>query len=196
MDTSAYKRRLVVLLGLLAGHACSGSPRPSPREEPVPPPSWMHGVWTREWIEVRGVRSSRFAVQYLQTPTLFADMRLPIERPSFSRATSFADLTDAELLLLARQRGFAGRVTAVADTITWHHEIDFQPRDGTADIGRVERVGPGQIYEHALDSSYVESWRSVASGDSAFLVVRMEQWSVSINTLPKAQLAGLFPSNH
>ncbi len=175
MDTSAYQRRLVVLLGLLAGHACSGSPRPSPREESVPPPSWMHGVWTREWIEVRGVRSSRFAVQYLQTPTLFADLRLPIERPSFSRATSFADLTDAELLLLAHQRGFAGRVTAVADTITWHHEIDFQPHDGTADIGRVERVGPGQMYEHALDSSYVESWRSVASGDSAFLVVRVEQ---------------------
>jgi hypothetical protein len=60
-------------------------------------------------------------------------MRLPIERPSFSGATSFADLTDAELLLLARQRGFAGRVTAVADIITWHHEIDFQPPDGTAE---------------------------------------------------------------
>lgn len=132
-------------------------------------------MWTRDWIDVRGVRSSQFAVRYLQTPTLFADMRLPIDRPSFSQATSFADLTDAELLLLARQRGFTGRVTAVADTVTWHHEIDFQPPAGPADIGRVEEVGQGQMYEHALDSSYLESWRSVASGDSAFLVVRVER---------------------
>src|SRR6058998_4071083 len=116
MDTSPYQRRLAVLLGLLVGHACSGSPRPSPREESVPPPSWMHGVWTREWIEVRGVRSRRFAVQYLQTPTLFADMRLPIERPSFSQATSFADLTDAHLLVLARQRGFTGVARPAAAT--------------------------------------------------------------------------------
>ncbi len=135
----------------------------------------MQGVWTREWIEVNGVRSSRFAVHYLQTPSLFADVRLPIQRPAFAHATSFADLTDDELLLLAKQRGFTGRVTAVGDTITWQHEIDFQPPDGTPDIGRVQRIGPTQMYEHALDSSYVESWRSVASGDEAFLVVRVER---------------------
>jgi hypothetical protein len=140
-------------------------------------------VWTRDWIEARGARSSRLAVHYLQTPTLFADMRLPIQRPSFPQATSFADLTDAELLQLTRTRGFTGRVAAVGDTITWHHEIDFQPPDGTPDIGRVERIGPTQMYEHALDSSYVESWRSVASGDDAFLVVRVERAGRLVQTL-------------
>jgi hypothetical protein len=135
----------------------------------------MRGVWTREWIERRGVRSSLFAVHYLQTPSLYGDMRLPIRRPAFANATSFADLTDDDLLLLAKQRGFTGHVTAVGDTITWQHEIDFQPPDGTPDIGRVERLGPIRMYEHALDSSYVESWLSVASGDDAYLVVRVER---------------------
>lgn len=172
-------RLLALAIALVfGGQACVGSSRPSPRREPTSttatPPSWMRGLWTRDWIEVRGVRSSQFAVTYLQTPSLFADMRLPIQRPSFSHAASFADLTDDELLLLAKQRGFTGPVSAVGDTITWQHEIDFQPPNGTPDIGRVQRIGPTQMYEHALDSSYVESWRSVASGDDAFLVVRVE----------------------
>jgi hypothetical protein len=102
-------------------------------------------------------------------------MRVPIQRPSFSQASSFADLTDADLLLLAGQRGFAGYVTAIDDTITWHHELDFQPPDSSPDIGRVERVGPTQMYEHALGSSYVESWRSVTSGDNTFLVLRLDR---------------------
>ena len=165
---------------LAAGLACAAQPQTPARSlpaarAPAPPPPWMRGVWTREWIERRGVRSNTFAVHYLQTPGVFADVRFPRERPAFPKATGFADLSDADLLLLARQRGFTGQVTAVGDTIAWQHEIDFQPPDGDADIGRVESAGPGRMFEHALDSSYVESWASTASGDDAFLVVRVER---------------------
>lgn len=138
-------------------------------------PPWLIGRWTREWIERRGVRSSTSTVHYLQTPSLFADVRFPNDRPSFAHAKSFADLSDAELRVLARQRGFAGRTTTAGDTATWHHEIDFQPSDTSADIGRLERVGDSGMYEHALDSSYVESWKSVARGDGRFLAVRVER---------------------
>jgi len=31
------------------------------------------------------------------------------------------------------------------------------------------------LYEHALDSSYVESWQSVSNGDGRFLVLRIER---------------------
>ena len=173
-------RQVLVTLALAVGPACSQPHRTASTQEHQAaiaqlPPAWMRGVWTRAWIEVGGVRTSRFSVHYLQTPALFGDVRIPTDRPTFARATSFADLTDDDLRVLTKQRGFTGHVTAVGDTITWHHEIDFQPPDGTADIGRVERVGPTQMYEHAPDSSYVESWQSVASGDSAFLVVRVEQ---------------------
>jgi len=142
---------------------------------PAPPPAWMRGLWTREWIERKGVRVSPFSVHYLQTPSVFGDMRIPVDRPAFAGARSFADLSDADLRMLARQRGFTGPVTAQGDTVTWHHEIDFQPPDPSPDIGRMERVEPGRMYEHALDDSYIESWRSVTSGDDAFLVVRVER---------------------
>ena len=139
------------------------------------PPTWMRGVWTREWIDRKGSRSSPLEVHYLQTPDFFADVRIRHDRPAFANAATFADLSDADLLLLAKQKGFTGHVRAAGDTITWQHEIDFQPPDGEADIGRVERIGSAQMYEHALDSSYIESWKSVATGDSAFLVIRGER---------------------
>lgn len=173
-------RRRWRYVALAAGVACTALPQAptfvtAVMRAPAPPPPWMRGAWTREWIERRGVRSNTFAVHYLQTPSVFADVRFARDRPAFAHATSFADLSDADLLHLARQRGFTGQVTAAGDTITWQHAIDFQPPDGEPDIGRVERAGPGRMYEHALDNSYVESWASTTSGDDAFLVVRVER---------------------
>lgn len=169
-------RLSVPLTVVLLLQACGASSRPTPHVGMAPPPpAWLRGAWTRDWIEVRGLRSSRFAVHYLQAPRLFADMRIPIQRPALPNATSFADLSDADLAMLAQQRGFAGWASASADTFTWHHEIDFQPSDGTPDIGRVEPVEPSRWYEHALDSSYVESWRSMASDDTTVLVIRGER---------------------
>ena len=138
-------------------------------------PSWLPGVWAREWIERKGVRTDLFDVHYLQTPTLFGDVRLPRGRPAFSNAQSFADLTDDELLELAKQRGFAGTTTVAGALATWHHEIDFQPPDTAADIGRLERIDDAHMYEHALDSSYIESWRSIGRGEGRFLAVRVER---------------------
>lgn len=138
-------------------------------------PSWLHGVWSREWIQREGVQSSPFTVRYLQTPSLFGDVRLPIDRARFRYAASFADLTDGELLILATQRGFIGHTTVEKLVSTWHHEVDFQPRDPDADIGRIERAGTGRMYERALDGSYTELWWSLAGGDNRFLGVRVER---------------------
>jgi hypothetical protein len=132
-------------------------------------------VWTREWIERGGKRSDLFDVHYLQTPSVFADVRIPRNRPAFAHATSFADLSDADLLVLARQRGFAGFATAAGAVATWHHEIDFQPPDSAVDVGRLERVDDTHMLEHALDSSYVESWHSTNEGDGRFLALRVER---------------------
>ncbi len=146
-------------------------------------PPWFPGVWTREWIDRRGTRSDLFDVSFLQTPTLFADMRIPRDRPSFSHATSFADLSDTDLLALAKQRGFTGITTVAGDLATWHHEIDFQPPDGTPDIGRLERIGDVRMYEHATDGSYTESWRSLSDGSQSFVVIRVEHLSRLARTL-------------
>lgn len=175
-------RRGAVVLScvLVALPACSRSTATSRARSVVtsaatPLPVWLTGLWTREWIERAGERSSAFDVHYLQTPVAFADVRLPRERSALSRARSFADLTDIELHVLARQRGFAGFTTMHGALATWHHEIDFQPADTEPDVGRLERVDDGHILEHAPDSSYTESWRSLDQGETRFLVLRDER---------------------
>ena len=165
-----HRRRMALALGLVAG--CSKHP---PAAGPGQLPAWLPGAWSREWIARGGARTSTFTVRYLQTPSWFGDVRFPLGRPNLSRATSFADLTDDELRGLAKQRGFVGRITADDLIATWNHEIDFQPNSGSPDIGRLERVGRGRMYEHALDSSYTEHWWSLSSGDGRFLTVRVER---------------------
>jgi hypothetical protein len=138
------------------------------------PPIWLQGVWSRDWIEKRGVKSDALDVHYLQTPTFFADMRIPRDRSGMAAAKSFADLTDEQLRSLAGQNGFTGRTTLAGMVATWQHDIDFQPSDGTPDKGRLEPLAPDQMREHGLDGSYIEAWRSSTDGRGRFLVVRVE----------------------
>ena len=162
------------------GAGCTRSSPETPAVQDSPKatselPSWLLGVWSREWIERQRVRTSAFTVRYLQTPSLFGDVRLPVDRPRLLHAASFADLTDGELRILATQRGFIGRTTVENMVSTWHHEVDFQPPDPDPDIGRIERAGKGRMYERALDSSFTELWWSITSGDDRFLAVRVER---------------------
>ena len=135
-------------------------------------PAWFLGVWQREWIRHGVETESKVTVRFLQTPTMFGDVRIPKARPPSPRAKALADLADSDLALLAEQRGFFGYTTIDGNVATWHHEIDYQPPDGSDDIGRLERAGPDRMFEHALDESYVEAWQSLTSGDGKFLVVR------------------------
>jgi hypothetical protein len=160
----------------VVGAACNaGEPVPSESHGTnVDPPIWLQGVWSRDWIEKRGVKSNTLDVHYLQTPTFFADMRIPRDRPGVVAAKSFADLTDEQLRSLARQNGFTGRTTMAGIVATWQHDIDYQPSDGTPDKGRLQRAPPDRMHEYGLDGSYIEAWRSSTDGKGRFLVVRVE----------------------
>jgi hypothetical protein len=138
-------------------------------------PDWFLGTWSRDWISIKGVKSSTLDVHYLQAPEFFVDVRIPTNRPPLRGANSFADLSDSQLRALARQKGFTGSTTVAALLATWHHDIDFQPQDGSQDIGRLEQQPGGAMLEHALDDSYIESWRRRSSGDNRFLVIRTER---------------------
>ena len=160
-------------------------------------PSELCGVWTREWIrrpgiaiqDSKAVQNSPELVRYLQTPESFGDMRLPVNRPDLSRASSFNDLTDDELRILATQEGFVGYTTVVEDsesarssppppgsvTVQWHRQMDFNPPTGNLDIGRLEFIGKDQMNESGLDNSYTEHWVAISSGDDRFFVVRIER---------------------
>lgn len=132
------------------------------------------GAWQRDWIHRRGLaQDASIAVRYVQTPSVFADVRTAWARTIPAGAASFAELTDAELAALARQNGFAGVTTVEGDRVTWHHEIDFQPPSDDADVGRIEPIGPGAMFEHALDGAYVERWSTLAPDAGPYLAVRV-----------------------
>lgn len=138
-------------------------------------PSWLLGVWQREWIRHGEHRDESMRVRYLQTPTVFADVRVSRHRPAFAQASCLEDLADEELLQLAEQRGFAGTTTVDGEVATWHRELDFQPPSSELDIGRLEKIGVSALHEHALDSSFVEYWWSLSRGDQRFLVLRVDR---------------------
>lgn len=132
------------------------------------------GAWQRDWIRRHGgAPDATVTVRYVQTPSVFGDLRIRGDRPAFPGAASFAALSDDQLAALARQSGFAGYVTVDGTSATWHHEIDFQPSGGEDDIGRIEPAGHGKMFEHALDDSYVESWSALGSDGDTFFAVRV-----------------------
>lgn len=160
------------VIAILPLGACSPPAAPHPAVAAVTVPT---GAWQRDWIRRHGgALDARIAVRYVQTPSVFGDLRIPGDRPDVSPAASFAELSEDQLAALARQDGFAGVTTVDGADATWHHEIDFQPAGEGADIGRIEPAGDGRMFEHALDDSYVESWSALDRGDG-FLAVRVER---------------------
>jgi hypothetical protein len=146
-------------------------------------PAWLRGVWTRDWIQEGKAKSNTLDVHYLQTSTYFADIRIPRDRPRYPNAKSFADLTDQQLRLLARQNGFAGLTTTSGAVATWNHDIQFQPSDGAPDRGRLQRIDQGRMLEHGLDGSYIEAWKSTSGSEGRFLVIRVEHAGRLVKTL-------------
>jgi hypothetical protein len=157
------------------GTAAGGLPDAAPatvHESTTDVPGWLWGVWTRDWIQKGKVRTNTVNVYYLQTPTYFSDVRIPKDRPRIAGAASFTDLSDGDLRLLAKQSGFIGSTTMVGAVATWHHDMQYQPPDGTEDTGRLQRMAKGRMQEHGLDGSYTDAWRSVTNGQRHFLVIR------------------------
>jgi hypothetical protein len=131
------------------------------------------GAWQRDWIRRHGGAPDHgVTVRYVQTPSVFGDVRIRGDRPAAPHAASFADLDDGQLAALALQSGFAGFTTVDGANATWHHEIDFQPA-GDDDIGRIEPAGDGKMFEHALDGSYVESWSALGPDGGTFFAVKL-----------------------
>jgi hypothetical protein len=145
--------------------------------DPKNVPTTLSGAWKRFWIRHNGgPPKTSVVVRNIQTPTLFGDVRIPDTRPSYANATSLHDLSDVQLATLYDQQGFAGATTvAEGYIVTWHHEIDYQPPDGSTDIGRIELAGGRNMFEHGVDSSYLEHWWYLEDGGGHFFGFRVTQ---------------------
>jgi len=159
-----------MVIALVGWLGCRVAP-PQPPPQAAPLPWWVIGVWQRDWIRrANQPPDASKMVRWLQTPSAFGDLRIPVGRPGIA-ARSVEELTDQEINALARQSGFTGTTSVRGMNATWTHEIDFQPPAG-ADVGRIERRDPTTIWEHDPHGSYVESWTRLDSGGDRFLVMR------------------------
>lgn len=114
------------------------------------------GVWKRRLIQHRsGHSDSETAVYWLQTPRLFADLRIP---SSPLPGLALEALSHAQHLALCEQKGFAGVTQIDADICQWHRKMDYQPDSGAEDIGRMHFETSECLIETALDDSYYEIW--------------------------------------
>jgi hypothetical protein len=140
----------------------------------IPAPEWLTGVWERKVLSFEGADpdySTR--VFYVQTPTLFGDIRIPESRPDLSNAHGLEDLNDTELEELATQEGFAGWVETGDDVVTWQREIDFQPPTGIPDVGRCT-ANKQYMIETGIHIDYSEKWQRIDDGKGQFLAMRSD----------------------
>lgn len=135
-------------------------------------PNWLMGLWKRLSIEtVNGQRDTETQVFYLQTPTCFADLRIPIDRPDLKQE-NFSSLTEKDGLALCRQEGFAGIAAFDQGYCHWMRYIDYQPSRGVRDLGLLHWEG-NILVEEGVDQVYREEWQKVddGSGDYTALVL-------------------------
>lgn len=128
------------------------------RDEPTVPPE-LCGLWRRVVLEAPGTPpDTTTRVWWLQTPTLYVDLRLPAARRGVPSCTTLDAASDDDLDTLAQQAGFAGQTWLDGTLCRWQRDIDFQPPSGVPDEGRL-RIDDGWIVEDGVHASYREVWQ-------------------------------------
>jgi hypothetical protein len=133
----------------------------------APVPERYVGLWRRRLLESESVRDTDTEVWWLQTGSLYADLRQPARMQPAARTTP---------LQLARQEGFAGALEVKGDLLTWHRWLDFRPPTGIADVGRMHFEG-ALLIEYGVHARYREVWErtAAASDDRLALALQSER---------------------
>jgi hypothetical protein len=133
------------------------------------------GVWQRSLLETPQGRDSESLVYWLQTRHWHADLRIPAHRPDFSGITCLVECDDKQLGWLAAQQGFCGVTQVDGEYCTWHRQLDFQPANGSRDIGHMIFDGE-RIIETGVEADYLETWQRMprSRGGTAALELVME----------------------
>lgn len=146
----------------------SETKRASVRSTPTPDvPKVYIGVWKRSLLTTgSGLRDTSATVYWLQTKELFADLRIPVPEPA-EGCSSLQECTGEQLLQLAQQQGFAGITTVLGDLCTWHRELDYQPKSGPPDVGKMAFAFHDHLTEDdpSGKNKYHEDWQRVQGSD-------------------------------
>lgn len=116
-------------------------------------PGWATGAWRRTLFESPEREDRSTDVLYLQTPVLFADIRIPVEPGK-------------------NKEGFAGHASLNGQICRWNRPIDVTPKPGGAiDIGVMYRNGT-RMLECGVERNYLEEWKLVGDATRHFAATR------------------------
>ena len=126
----------------------------------------LQGLWRRAWIKaptenpLREDHTTR--VNWAQSGVLYADLRIPLERPLPAGATCLADLDAPALLALMQAEGFAGTIDVADSICTWAREINWHGETPDVDAGRMWFTEDGNLIEDGVHADYRELWQQAA----------------------------------
>jgi hypothetical protein len=131
------------------------------------------GLWERSLIAwPDGRRDTTTYAGWLQGPTLFADLRQPIDPPSFEGVSCLRDLEPKHFGWLARQEGFAGRFVHDGNSFEWQRIVDFQCTSIYSDAGYLTFEGD-VLVELGRDIPYIEHWHRASPVVTPHFALRM-----------------------
>jgi hypothetical protein len=120
-------------------------------------PDWVRGVWQRNVIRAPGTEDDRTStVIWIQTPTLYADIRVPAA---------------GETSPLAGEEAFAGWLDVEGQVCRWRRPIDLNPGPEGADQGAMFRDGE-LLVEVGLLANYYEDYRLIDPATRCFAASR------------------------
>lgn len=132
------------------------------------------GVWRRRSIETSdGHKDTTTQVFWLQTHSCFGDIRIPIDRVPCLGHRSLDELTEEAAIALSHQQGFGGITHVEGETCQWHRQIDYQPPNGSRDIGLLAWE-QDILIELGVDASYREEWERIDDGASGCIALVLE----------------------
>ncbi len=145
----------------------------------------LQGLWRRAWIKAPTENPTHqdhtTRVFWAQSGTLYADLRIPLERRIPSGATCLADLDAPALLTLMRAEGFAGTIDVADSVCTWAREINWHGETPDVDAGKMWFTEGGDLIEDGVHADYRELWhhdakpplqaRRVQAGDLSGILV-------------------------
>lgn len=119
-------------------------------------PDWVHGVWQRTRRRAGAGENRTDTVIWIQTPTLYADIRVPAPGDVSSRA---------------KTGGFAGWLDVEDQICRWQRPIDLDPGPEGADQGVMFRDEASMI-EVGLLANYLEDYRLIDPATRSFAASR------------------------
>ena len=117
-------------------------------------PKWVRGVWQRTRICTESGSRNDAEVVWIQTPTLYADIREPLE--GFDSSSGLA-------------HGFAGLLDVRGQVCSWQRPIDLTP--GREDQGAVFRHADTLVEVGTL-ANYLEDYRLLDPAARCFAASR------------------------